>query len=161
MRRPIAQISPITVIEFDRGTFDDWCVVVNTKGEKRYAPKDVEYFSRLQELGKVHGAEQIYNDFLKIYDRTTKEIDPKVTELITLLSNAYGKDAFEIKKWFVVLYAGMIAEENKAKAILKKRIKRLGMYQTMMLKMPPAEAAVFSKGKKWQALDRVCKGFGF
>ena len=55
----------------------------------------------------------------------------------------------------------MIAEENKSKAILKKRIKRLGMYQTLIQQLPAMEAAVFSKGKKWQVLDKICRELGF
>ena len=77
------------------------------------------------------------------------------------IRDSYGSDAFEVKKWFTVIYAGMIAEENKAKAILKKRIKRLGMYQTLVEQMPAAEAAIFSKGKKWRELDNICRQLGF
>ena len=153
MKTLIAKISDKMYIEFGRGKFDNWCVFVCEKGNRRYAPKDTEYFGRLQQLSKVHGAKQIYSDFLKIYEGTTKGIDMKTIELISLLSNGYGSDSFEVKKWFTVIYAGMIAEENKSKAILKKRIKRLGMYQTLIQQLPAMEAAVFSKGKKWQVLD--------
>ena len=63
--------------------------------------------------------------------------------------------------WLNVLYAGMIAEENKKNAILKKRIKRLGMYQVLIEQMPPEQAAVFSKGKKWKELDQLMATKGF
>ena len=161
MKTLVAKISEKTHIEFGTGKFDDWCVYVCEKGNCKHAPKDTEYFGRLQQLSKVHGSKQIYSDFLKIYERTTKEIDEQVVGLIFLLSNGYGSDAFEIKKWFIVIYAGMIAEENKAKAILKKRIKRLGMYQTLIEQMPAEKAAIFSKGKKWQHLDKICQQLGF
>ena len=161
MTRLVSKISEITHIEFGRGKFDDWCVFVCEKGKRKYAPKDTEYFGRLQQLGKIHGAQQIFNDFLKIYERTTIEVNPQVIELIELISNAYGSDSFEVKKWLTVIYAGMIAEENKSKAILKKRIKRLGMYQTLIEQMPAEKAAIFSKGRKWQELDQICRELGF
>ncbi len=161
MNRLVAKISATTRIEFGTGKFDDWCVFVCEKGRKKHAPKDIEYFGRLQQLSKIHGAQQVYNDFLKIYEKTTKEVEQSVIDLIEILSNGYGSDAFEVRKWFVVIYAGMIAEENKSKAILKKRIKRLGMYQTLIEKMPSKEAAIFSKGKKWQELNRICRELGF
>ena len=57
--------------------------------------------------------------------------------------------------------AGMIAEENKVNMILKKRIKRLGVYQVLMDNFPPSEAANFSKGKGWRELDSIMKAKGF
>lgn len=159
MNRLVAKISETMHIEFGKGNFDHWCVFICENGKRKYAPKDTEYFSRLQELAKIHGNRQLYGDFLKIYENT--EINSQVIELIKIISNGYGSDAFEVKKWFTVIYAGMIAEENKAKAILKKRIKRLGMYQTLVEQMPAAEAAIFSKGKKWRELDNICRQLGF
>jgi hypothetical protein len=35
-------------IEFDSGCFDGWCVFVTTPGNKRFAPADVQYFTRLR-----------------------------------------------------------------------------------------------------------------
>jgi hypothetical protein len=55
----------------------------------------------------------------------------------------------------------MIAEENKKNAILKKRIKRLGIYQVLIEGMKPEVAAVFSKGKKWRELDKTMLERGF
>jgi hypothetical protein len=63
--------------------------------------------------------------------------------------------------WFNVLYAGMVAEENKEHALLKKRIKRLGMHQVLLENMEPEKAALFSKGKKWTELDKLMKEKGF
>jgi hypothetical protein len=66
-----------------------------------------------------------------------------------------------VEQWFTVLYAGMIAEENKQNAILKKRVKRLGMHQVLMLNMPSSVAAKFSYGKKWRDLDAIMRPYGF
>ena len=66
-----------------------------------------------------------------------------------------------VEQWFVVIYAGMIAEENKQSAILKKRIKRLGMHQVLKLEYEPRIAANFSKGKKWRDLDEIMKPLSF
>ena len=126
-----------------------------------FAPTDVKYFSRLQKLGELHGKTKIYDDFVVIFNRTTKFINPNVFDLITKMSKAYETDALEIEIWFNVLYAGMIAEENKENAILKKRIKRLGMHQVLMEDVNPVIAANFSKGKKWKELDVIMKEKGF
>lgn len=149
------------LIEFDKGSFDEWCIFVTNPNGERYAPSDVKYFLRLKELGKKYGSQKIYEDFVVIYNRTGQNPEPDVFELISLLSRFYHNDAMEMEIWFNVLYAGMIAEENKKNAILKKRIKRLGMHQVLIDGIEPEVAAGFSKGIKWQQLDRLMKAKGF
>jgi len=144
-------------IEFDSGCFDGWCVFVTTPGNKRFAPTDVQYFSRLKKLSEKFGPQKIYDDFVVIYNRTTKNVDSKVFELIAVLSRFYETDAWEMELWLNVIYAGMIAEENKENAILKKRIKRLGIHQVLIDEISLEEAAVFSKGKKWKELDEIMR----
>lgn len=161
MPRRINQFSNGGFIEFDTGSFDDWCVYVTRTNGKRFAPSDLWYFSRLEKLGQKYGRQTIYHDFIVVFNRTTKKIEPTVFELIAALSQSYGNDCLEMEIWLNVLYAGMIAEENKENAKLGKRIKRLGMHQLLMEKMAPEEAAVFSRGKKWRELDKIMQEKGF
>ncbi len=161
MPHKLNQFSNGGFIEFDKGSFDGWCVYVTKPGGERFAPTDVQYFSRLKKLGNKYGAQKIYDDFVVIYNRTTKKPEPDVFTLIFLLCHFYGADALEMEIWFNVLYAGMIAEENKENAILKKRIKRLGMHQVLIEGIEPEVAAGFSKGIKWPQLDRLMKVKGF
>lgn len=148
-------------IEFDSGCFDEWCVFVTTPGRKRFAPTDAQYFKRLKELSEKFGPQKIYDDFVVIFNRTTKNVDSKIFDLILTLSSFYDEHSTEIELWFNVIYAGMIAEENKENAILKKRIKRLGLHQVLIDAVSPEEAAVFSKGKKWKELDEIMRLKGF
>lgn len=60
-----------------------------------------------------------------------------------------------------ILYAGMIAEENKSRARLKKRVKRLGLHQLLIEDFTAEAAATFSKGKTWQEIDLACTERGF
>ncbi len=161
MPQKINKMSNGVCIEFDTGKFDNWCVFVNKPGAERFAPVDAEYFLLLKEMGKKYGAQKIYDDFVVIYNRTSKNINPVVLDIILHLSKTYNKDADEMELLFTVLYAGMIAEENKKNTILRKRIKRLGMHQVLIDNIPPNEAAVFSKGKKWKELDNIMKSKGF
>lgn len=161
MPKWINQFSHGGFIEFGKGSFDDWCVYVTRANGERFAPTDVQYFSRLKMLAKKHHSRLIYDDFVAIYNRTGPDVDKNVLELIAVLSRWYREDSLEMEIWFNVLYAGMIAEENKEKAVLKKRIKRLGMHQVLIEDMTPETAAVFSKGKKWRELDKLMKQKGF
>lgn len=149
------------VIEFDNGSFDQWCVYLTRFEKPRYAPKDTEYFHELKQFGNYYGHAKIYNDFVKYYLLTNKNIDPFILDLITVIADGYELHSEEMDTWFSVIYAGMVAEENKEKAILKKRIKRLGMHQLLLEGFPPEYAANFSKGKKWQELDLIMKQRGF
>lgn len=92
---------------------------------------------------------------------TSKNIEPETLMLITNIANTYGAYAEDMDIWLSVIYAGMIAEENKTFAILKKRIKRLGVFQTLMEHMAPINAAKFSLGRNWRDLDAFMKPIGF
>lgn len=149
------------IVEFDSGSFDNWCVYLTRPGQARYAPRDTEYFFRLKQLGSIYGHKKIYDDFVAYYRYTSSNIDVKVLNLISQLANGYDNNAEEMDIWFSVIYAGMVAEENKTNAVLKKRIKRLGMHQVLMEGLDAVYAANFSKGKKWRELDEVMRQKGF
>jgi hypothetical protein len=148
-------------VHFDQGSFDSWCVYLSKPNQARYAPKDVEYFTRLNIIGGIYDKSKLYNDFVSVYTSTTKQINSAVLNIISQVSSSYGTHSLEVEIWFIVIYAGMIAEENKEHAVLKKRIKRLGMHQVLMDGIDPSVAANFSKGKKWQELDIIMKTKGF
>lgn len=154
-------ISDGSSVEYDKGAFDDWCVYLTRKNEPRFAPKDILYFIELDKLGNKYGHKRIYNDFLKIYEDTNSIINNEILNKITEIAKAYDADRFNIDTWFTVIYAGMVAEENKEFAILKKRVKRLGMHQLLIEREKPDYAASYSKGKKWRELDIIMSGFGF
>lgn len=147
---------------FDTGSFDEWCVYIVEKNGTKKAPFDVEYFTDLKIISEYYGHNKVYNDFVSIYKLTNKSIDQNVLNLIDDIVCTYEPQFYElIEQWFTVIYAGMIAEENKQFAILKKRVKRLGVHQILVLDYEPEVAANFSKGKKWRDLDVIMKSLGF
>jgi hypothetical protein len=147
---------------FDSGSFDNWCVYVVEEDGTRKAPFDVEYFTDLKKISAHYIDNKVYNDFVVIYDLTTSSIDLKVVNQIDKIVSTYHvHHQIIIEQWFAVLYAGMIAEENKKHAILKKRVKRLGMHQVLIDNLSPSIAANFSKGKKWRELDSFMSPKGF
>ena len=149
-------------VVFDSGVFDTWCVyVVETNGD-RNAPRDNTYFSELHSIAQKYPNNKVYADFVKIYDLTTPAIETNVLSLIDEIVETYSdEDRVKIEQWFSVIYGGMIAEENKTNAILKKRIKRLGMYQVLIQNINPNVAANYSKGKKVAELSPLMLSFGF
>jgi hypothetical protein len=148
-------------IEFDQGSFDSWCVFLTRNGNRRYAPRDTEYFEFLRQMGERFGTKRLYDDFVTIYLKTSIHLDYNLLGMISELAQAYGDLAVEMDIWLSVIYAGMVAEENKKGAILKKRIKRLGVHQVLIANVKPADAAVFSKGKSWRELDAIMSKLGF
>ena len=158
--RTIKELSDGTIIAQGKGSFDDYCVFVTRKGQ-RTAPRDVEYFTFFQQKSQVYGAERIYNDFVEIYNMTTGVVNSTILEKINVISQTYGSDALEFNMWYTAIYLGMVAEELKARAVLKKRIKRLGMYQLLMENRNVYEAANFSRGKSARELGVLCTEYGF
>lgn len=162
MSRLIKNLKNQRRVIFDQGKFDNWCVYVVENNGRKKAPFDVTYFTDLKEVSNHYNNRKIYQDFVSIYNLTSITIDPNVSALIDTIVGTYqNQHQVLIEQWFTVIYAGMIAEENKARAILKKRVKRLGMHQVLILNMPAAEAAKFSTGKKWRDLDTLMKSYGF
>lgn len=140
-----------STLEYDKGKFDIWQVMLTRPDVARSGPRDQDYFQRILNYGNTHGKQQVYDDFCTIYDATKAELhpDPEVLELIESLSAKYGDDSLNICIDFTILYMGMIAEENKENSILGKRIKRLGMYQVLMEGFDPTVAAVFSRKNRY------------
>ena len=146
-----------TRIYFGRGKFDDWCIYVEGRDGTIDYPLDSWYFDELQKLNEP---EHIYKDFCLIYDVTTKRFSPIVAMTCKALAVNH-KDWELLELIYSILYMGMIAEENKENSILGKRIKRLGMYQTLIDNMPAEVSANFSRGMGWQLIDEECKKRGF
>jgi hypothetical protein len=76
--------------------------------------------------------------------------------MIYHMARAYGDDALDVDILLSILYAGMIAEENKRRARLRKRVKRLGVHQLLFEGASPAEATTFSRDKPWDVIDMEC-----
>jgi len=159
--RLIKRFADGSVLEFDKGNFDNWCVFLTRPGHARFAPKDWQYLTRLQELAAIYSSEKVYSDFVSIFDATTQSLDPRLISIITIISNDYTQYVLRADIVFSLLYAEMIAEENKNFAPLGKRIKRLSVYQVVMENLSPREAATFSIGRPWQELAHLCTSRGF
>ena len=151
-----------TQIEIGRGRFDDNCVYLIEPYKRKIAPRDVDYFRFFIEKSKCYSSKKIYEDFVIIYDKTTDKVDNMVLQNIEEISKSYNADdRRDFCVWFTVIYLGMIAEEKKKNAVLKKRIKRLGMYQILFEGFDAYKAANFSKGKKVPELSSLCIKKGF
>ncbi len=138
-----------TQVLFGPGKFDDWCVYQTQIDGTQVAPRDEDYFGFFQDLARQTSRQKVYHDFMSIYEGTSTKVSRTTLALIKRLSGDYPLDIrLEAHKNFVVIYAGMIAEENKDRAVLKKKIKRIGFYQAIVLNWPVDKAANFSKGRK-------------
>lgn len=158
----IKNFSDGSFLEYDRGSFDNWCVyMTNTEGIRK-PPKDTEYFMQLVEYSKKYGNDRIYQDFVKVYDMTNNELDDNVLNKITDISSKFKEeDTLEINKIFTILYTAMIAEERKKNTRLGKRIKRLGIHKLLKENETVVNAANFMRGMGWRDIDALCKERGF
>lgn len=161
MGRLIKQFLDGSILEYDKGSFDNWCVYLTRPNVKRYAPQDFQYFERLIQYGEKYGAEKVYEDLVTIYEHTTKTVDNAVLDEISALAEYYSDDSLDVDIDFTVIYLGMIAEENKRFTKLGKRVKRLGVYQVLKEGKSFKEAANFSRGMGWKDIDKLCQERGF
>ena len=156
--RPVAHLCDGSKVVFSQGKFDAWCIY-HVQGQIAHAIRDVEVF---QLLGKYIDQKRfvLYKDFLAIFEQVINVINDDVVAKITATSIGYP-DPSEVEFILIFLYAGMVAEGNKDKAILKKYIKRLGVHQVLIERMPAAIATHYPRGKNWRELKLECKARGF
>lgn len=114
---------------FGTGKIDNWCVYnVDQNGYKK-APRDVDYFTFITDLNDIYGSDIVYNLIYEIFKKTTNNVDMQILEYITQqCKEKFGSQSLEADKNITFIYMGMIAEENKKNAVVKKRIKMLGIH---------------------------------
>ncbi|HZJ91106.1 MAG TPA: hypothetical protein VFC89_05565, partial [Oscillospiraceae bacterium] len=83
-------------LEYDRGGFDDWCVYLTDASGNRKPPRDTDYFTQLKNLAERFGTDKVYNDYVKVYDLTGKQVSKAALDSITLLSEEYGASANQV-----------------------------------------------------------------
>lgn len=142
-----------TCISYTKGAFDKYCVIINGRGFQMYAPTDKEYFQWIKALAHTYGVTQVYNDFCEIYDIVEQDLyRDKAMSLIIDIDTHYNEDTV---LWWIVFYMTMVAEENKEKAILGKRIKKLGVYNILIDEYKIDDVVQYMKGMRWQQLNEL------
>ena len=148
-------------LEYDKGSFDDWCVYYTNAAGVRKPPKDTDYFEFLLNLTNKYSVEKVYSDYVQVYNWTGKQPSQDVLNRISTLSASYGDNALAVDVVFTILYMAMIAEERKAYTKLGKRIKRLGIHALLIENVPVNSAANFMRGMGWREIDNLCRQRGF
>ena len=150
---------------FAHGNFDEYCINFYCADMSSYPLKDSEYFSNLITISSnLKYRMEVYKDFNQIYNQVTKNWNQDViVRLIPeIINRGYYSNCREIARTtYIILYMGMYAEEWKKNAILGKRIKRLGVVQTLFSDMSIDEIVNFSRGKSATELDLLCKEYKF
>lgn len=147
-----------TCIYFDKGKFDKYCVYINGRNKFRYAPTDDVYFNWIRILAKQYGNLQVWNDFCTIYDIVdTGETENEVLSIIKNIDLHYNDDTI---LWWLIFYMTMLAECKKENTILKKRIKKLGVYNILFDEYSIDYITKYMKGKNWRYLDDLMKERG-
>jgi len=149
------------LLEYDRGSFDDWCVYLTQPDGQRKPPRDVDYFAQLKVLAATYGAQRIYDDYVKVYNLTGKCLEAQKLSEISRIAASYGSDALQVDIIFSILYMAMIAEEQKEHTRLGKRIKRLGIHKLLLENSTVDDAANFMRGMGWKEISALCNARGF
>lgn len=144
---------------FSQGRFDNWCIYF-VENNMAHAIKDVEIFRTISTFRATELKYMFYQDFCCIFNNTTSRINPSVICKIRSISSKYPVPS-NAEYIFMFLYAGMVAEENKQHAIIKKFMKRLGVHQVLIEGMTPELAASYTRGKSWKHIFVECELRGF
>ena len=138
-----------------------WRVYLSFPNGKRRPPRDVDYFSDLKRLSEKYGTDQVYQNYVFVYNMTKKNVSDEVLNAISQLAAMYSIDSLQVDKILSILYLAMIAEEQKQNTRLGKRIKRLGIYALLIEDRTVRESANFMRGMGWREIDTLCEARGF
>lgn len=172
-KRKIISFNDNSYFFYSHGSKDNWKLSYCNSNGKIGQLYDKDYLKRIQSLGKIYGVDFIYKVFVKVYDLVTnnaKENNRKpspsendfqqILELVNLFPRTKYCSLLSIYKLFCCLYLTMIAEWYYEGTKLYHRIKHLGIYQVLFLKMDAKQAANFSKNKSYKQLDQIMKSYG-
>lgn len=157
----ITVFSDGSYLKYNRENAEDRCIYLSRPDGTQYAPGYDENLEQLTKYTSKYGKDIIYNDFVSVYNMTSKQIIPSTLEYIKQLTLKYREDALEIAILFTILYLDMVAEESKEQSKLGKRMKRLGVYQTIYDNIAPEETLRYATEESWQEIDKICKDKGF
>jgi len=139
---------------FVKGNFDDYCVQVSKNGYNYRWFRDDEYFRWIKKLSEKYGVEQVYEDFVYVYDNVWVGVDSKyANKIVRIVDNNYREPT---QHWWGLFYMTMLAEEYKENAILGKRIKHLGVYNVLIDEYKISYVVKYMRGKPWEYLDDEC-----
>lgn len=155
----VKRFTPDIALYFVEGDFDRWCIHIEHPHYPQ-RPKDSWYFQRLKDYAETMGIVTVYDDFVSYYNETSNRVENYILDIIEELSKKYP-DPLEAELTHVILYMGMIAEENKQFAVLKSRIKRLGVHHALIEGQSAETAANASRGFHWLDLNEMCLERGF
>ncbi|MBD2505289.1 DUF7004 family protein [Anabaena azotica] len=129
-----------------------------------YPILDVQF---LEFFKSYNSPKLVWNAILQIggqINKNNKDLSTFKTPIVNLQINPLvltEKIKISESTVFDAYAACLIAEEQKKSTKLGKRIKLLAAYQVLFENYTPEDAAKFSKGKKWQDIDALCKTRGF
>lgn len=180
--RNIYEFKDGSIIQFNRGSFDDYRVTYFPNKQKMnlgYSPKDEDYFLDLIYLKDVVGYEVIWNDFMTLSDmvkdnglqhNASPDYSGGTIAYVRIQLNSIVKKypaniQEETFKLFMTLWAVMISEwyhiYGERPSILKHTPKVIGVYQVLNNIYSPKDASEFSKNDKMmdEVLSIECPEF--
>ena len=180
--RNIYEFKDGSIIQFNRGSFDDYRVTYFPNKQKMnlgYSPKDEDYFLDLMYLKDVVGYEVIWNDFMTLSDmvkdnglqhNASPDYSGGTIAYVRIQLNSIVKKypaniQEETFKLFMTLWAVMISEwyhtYGGRPSILKHTPKVIGVYQVLNNIYSPKDASEFSKNDKMmdEVLSIECPEF--
>lgn len=160
-------------IAFATGKVDDWCVYILQADAQgvwyAHAVKDSYYFERLYWLGTLTNAglslRKVHGHMVELFVRqqiNRGKVDNQVVDWIDKVTvEQYGPYSDMAKELFMLVYYGMIGEENRVNTKLGSLIKILGLTKLLVNQDAVDVASNCMCGKPWQSIKAECDALGF
>lgn len=147
-------------IFFGKGKYDDWCAyigVMQPNGNMLCSmPSDKVYFEMVSILAGQFGVDAIYDDIKHIFEQTRKELDGSLLDNIYRMSLQYVGAQEMAYATLMMLYYGMVAEENRPGTYLGRSVKMNGIHSLLKGGRSIETAASECRDKSWRDIQSEC-----
>lgn len=146
-------------IFFGRGKKDDWCPYIGIMDNGRMIcslPWDKCYYEMTVTLANRFGVERVYADIKHIFEQARDVLDPALLDNIYRMAVQYG-DNFELAySTLMMIYYGMVSEENYKGTKLGRSLKMNGIHSLLKGGKTIDEAADECRGADWVQVQTQC-----
>ena len=109
MENNASPLADVQSMEFDSRREYKWFVYFDQANADRQHTGYVENLRELQNFATRYSPDRLYRDFVKIYDATEINVNPKTLDLIAEISESYDDDAANINYLFTLIYFAMLS----------------------------------------------------
>lgn len=144
-----------------KDSVNDWTIYLKRPNERAFVPTFAECLSDLERLQESYDPDDLYADFMSIYELVGPEIDEGVFNAIYAISQRYVANLLSVMVLFTLFYAFMVSDENNQDSKAGKCRCRLAVYMLLIENVDAKFVSQYMRKAKKNDILNICESKGF